>query len=79
MKKGDRIKVYGNLGTQGTLPKRTFDYFTRGHTATHDGVSSDEEIWVKFDFCVSVISGHTALVHKKQCRKIKNERKKRRD
>lgn len=73
MKKGDRVKVYGNLGTQGTLLKRNMDYFTDGSKATIIDRSSHPEIWITFDKKESCISGVTALVHVKQCRKLRKK------
>lgn len=73
MKKGDRVMVYGNLGTQGTFPKRNYDYYSMGNKATITQVVYDQEVWVRFDKCKGVISGHEALVHAKQCRKLKRK------
>lgn len=70
MKVGQRVMVYGNMGTHGLKPRK-YDYFTYGLKGTV--VESYGELKVKMDKNIGPSSGCTILVHPKQCRKLRKK------
>ena len=72
-KKGDRVKVYGTVHG-GTLPERLFAYYLLGSTGVVTNIRDNKvEMKVLFDCKGETVSNHAAVVHPKQCRKIKKK------
>ena len=79
-KVGDRVKVYGTVHG-GNLPDRKYAYYTNGTQGRVTVITCDTEIYVRFDakevlfrgsnLGKTALSGYTALVHPKQCRRLK--------